>query len=251
MDYSIYESVNNTNCNKLYEHFGFFDNIASGLGRAVGRQGNEFVEAGTKNLGEMTTRLDVQRLDATDLAGTFKRSGSEVGEAGGDVFARGGNNAVGGGGVVGELGIKAGGKAPAAIKSATEVKAIGKAADTLPNRTLLERYPRLAMVGLTAAMVGVYAAVNGISFNQATKDLAKMTTEALKPIAEAGGNLVGTAAGAVIGGGVGAMGSGINALISSLTGIPLEYMPYVWYGIGGIVVLVILIKVYYMFYGKR
>jgi hypothetical protein len=111
--------------------------------------------------------------------------------------------------------------------------------------------PKLTAVGLTAAGIAIYADINNISFSDATGQLINKTEEELTPIvkelAEAAGTVVGAGVGAVIEGGGAAVGGGINALIASLTGIPKEFIPYIWYSLVGIIVLLIIYRIYKIF----
>jgi hypothetical protein len=154
-------------------------------------------------------------------------------------------------GVVGKVGAKVGaGSAPAVVKIVpkTGVGLIDKVAMAAryAGKTMVNN-PKLTALGFTAAGIGTYAALNNMSFAEATDTLAEKTAEELSPIASAVGGAVGDVAGDVIGAGVGVVGSGVNSLISSITGIPIEYLPYIWYTLGILFVLSLLYKFYSYF----
>jgi hypothetical protein len=173
-----------------------------------------------------------------------------------------------------------------AAKSADSVGGASKTADDLAaatkgNKTLLnnagdimkqagssvakfaKNNPILAALGLTAAGVGIYAAVKGISFDQATEEIANKTTEEItqivkgvggaaaqiisEGIAPAVSDVAGATGGAVGGAAGNLIGSTLDGILNPLAkslGITKTQLLYI---IAGIVIFFVLIWLYRTF----
>jgi len=130
-----------------------------------------------------------------------------------------------------------------------------------------KNHPILAGLGLTAAGVGIYAAVKGISFDQATEQLANKTTEEITQIVKGVGGAtaqiisegiapavtnVASATGGAVGGAVGGaagnlIGSTLDGILNPLAkslGITKTQLLYI---IAGIVIFFVLIWLYRTF----
>jgi len=130
-----------------------------------------------------------------------------------------------------------------------------------------KNHPILVGLGLTAAGVGIYAAVKGISFDQATEQLANKTTEEITQIVKGVGGAaaqiisegvapavtnVASAAGGAVGGAVGGaagnlIGSTLDGILNPLAkslGITKTQLLYI---IAGIVIFFVLIWLYRTF----
>ena len=123
--------------------------------------------------------------------------------------------------------------------------------------------PILAALGLTAAGVGIYAAVKGISFDQATEEIANKTTEEItqivkgvggaaaqiisEGIAPAVSDVAGATGGAVGGAAGNLIGSTLDGILNPLAkslGITKTQLLYI---IAGIVIFFVLIWLYRTF----
>jgi hypothetical protein len=97
--------------------------------------------------------------------------------------------------------------------------------------SLMSSHPRLAFAGLTAAGVGVYASMNGLTFGEGLKKLvgmgAKELGEIVSTVTKATGQVAGTA---------------LNELIAGLLGIDSADMWMVWYGLGALILISLYMK---------
>lgn len=97
--------------------------------------------------------------------------------------------------------------------------------------SLMAAHPRLAFAGLTAAGVGIYASMNGLSFGDGLKKLvgmgAKELGEVVGAVTKATGQVAGTA---------------LNELIAGMLGIDSADMWMVWYGLGALILIFFLSK---------
>lgn len=108
------------------------------------------------------------------------------------------------------------------------------------------KHPKLVATGVGLAAVGIYAASTKQTFGGAAQDLAKKGTEELKNVAQASSAVVGTVAGGVISAAGSVVGNVGGGLIEGITGIKKEDQWMIWWGIGSIILLIIVWKIYSM-----
>jgi len=125
------------------------------------------------------------------------------------------------------------------------------------------KHPKLATAGLAVSSIGIYAAVNGLSFGQAVGKLENMAASEVAEVIKATGSAatelisegvapavtgVAGAAGGAIGGAAGNLiGSTLDGVLNPLAkslGIPKSQLLYI---IAGIVIFFVLIWLYRMF----
>lgn len=251
MDYNL--------CDKVYEHFGGkLGGAAELIVKGSGDAGEAAATAALKTSGIGADTADIAIANAKTIAhsvveSSVKSTTETVAEVGAVVALK----------TTAEAGIEGG--TIAGIKTSGTGVESGAAAGAKNSKTLYQATsdnvsyfwkiakdnPILTTVGLTASGVAIYAGINGLSFEDATSDLVSKSADELTPIvaslAGAAGTVVGTGVGAVVEGGTEAVGGGINAFVSGLTGIPIEYMSYIWYAFGGIVFLLIIFRIYKFF----
>jgi hypothetical protein len=128
-------------------------------------------------------------------------------------------------------------------------------------------HPKLVLAGLAVSSVGIYAAVNGLTFGQATEKLGKMTASEVAEVVKATGSVAaqvitegvapavievagaaGSAAGSTAGSLIGSTLDGILNPIAKSLGISKSQLLYI---ISGIVIFFILIWLYRMFNSSR
>ena len=108
--------------------------------------------------------------------------------------------------------------------------------------TIIVKNPKTSLLVGGAAGVGLYAGINN-------KPIGDVVNDAGHEVGKFTGDVVGNVAGGVFKGitGGGGIIEGINAMIASATGIPVEYIPYIWYGLLGLFFLLMTWKIYKWF----
>jgi len=115
------------------------------------------------------------------------------------------------------------------IKS-TDSPAVAVEKNTFLNNATdwIKNNPGYTILGVSAVGLAAYCFTTGSSLSEAASALAGSA-----------GNAAGSAVGAAFSG----IMSAVNSFISSATGIPIEYVKYIWYVIGAILIYLILRRI--------